>query len=49
MPKKETMRLHIPDMPKDVHMALKMKAIEQDTTLKSLVVKVLRAYIMKNA
>jgi hypothetical protein len=42
---KETMRLHIPDMPKELHLSLKMEALRQDMTLKRLVVKVLKAYM----
>ena len=39
------MRLHIPDMPKELHMALKMEALNQGTTLKVLVKKIFREYI----
>ena len=45
MTEQETMRLHISDMPKDLHMSLKMEALKQGTSLKVLVKKIFKEYL----
>jgi hypothetical protein len=47
--KKKTMKMLIPDMPYELHMAIKMEAIKQDTTLKVLVKKILKEYMSDKA